>query len=277
MALMDHLVRAWQWVPFSWRKGFVDSPVASLARGLVNRAYGHEPRVFELAPPLEGCRMRLHWQRHKAFVFGTHEPEVVRAIRDAVSPGSIALDIGSHLGYYTLLLAKLVGPQGKVISFEPAPEIFAVLRENMEINACANVVLENCAVANSTGRLLLRRNDDDPLSCTFSLEHGRPVREIEAIRLDDYLEQHPNKISFVKMDVEGAEADTLEGMAGCLRKDRPILLVELHGFDGSGERHPALLKLRELDYQVRYLEPPGVQVHVLASVPPENRSRAREL
>ncbi len=267
MALVDHLVRAWQSVPFSWRKGLVSSPVAPLARGLMNRVYGQETRIFELAPPLEGYCMRLQWEKHKAFVFGTHEPEVVCAMRAAVSLGSTTLDIGSHLGYYTLLLAKLVGPQGRVICFEPAPEIFAILRENVEINSRAQVVLENCAVASSTGRLLLRRNDDDPLSCTSSLKQGRPAGEVEAIRLDDYLERHPNKISFVKMDIEGAEADALEGMGCCLRRDRPILLIELHEAGGLGERHPALLKLRELDYQVRYLEPPGAQRHVLASVP----------
>jgi FkbM family methyltransferase len=276
MTLVDHLVRAWQSAPFSWRKGFVGSPVAPLVRGLMNRAYGHEPRVFELAPPLKGYCMRLHWEKHKAFVFGTHEPEVVRAIRDTVCLGSTTLDIGSHLGYYTLLLAKLVGPQGKVISFEAAPEIFDVLKQNVELNACTNVVLENRAVADSMGRLLLRRNDDDPLSSTSSLKRGRPEKEIEATRLDDYLEQRPNKISFVKMDVEGAEADALEGMAGCLRRDRPTLLIELHGFDGLGERHPALIKLREFDYRVRYLEPPGAQIHVLASVPSENPAQARE-
>lgn len=267
MALVDNLVRAWQLAPFSWRKGLISSPVAPLVRGLMNRAYGQELRVFKLAPPLQGYRMCLHWQKHKAFVFGTHEPEVVGAIRTTVSPGSTTVDMGSHLGYYTLLLAGLVGRQGKVISFEPAPEIFAVLKENIEMNACCNVVLENRAVAGSTGHLLLRRNDDDPLSCTSSLEYGLPAGEVEAISLDDYLERHPNKVSFVKMDVEGAEADALKGMAGCLRRDKPILLIELHKFDVLGERHPALLSLRELDYQVRYLEPPGAQRHVLASVP----------
>ena len=63
--------------------------------------------------------MRLHWQTQKAFVFGTFEIEVTRAIQRVVRPGWTVVDIGAHIGYETLLLAQQVGPKGRIFAFEP--------------------------------------------------------------------------------------------------------------------------------------------------------------
>lgn len=271
MRLMGHLVRAWQKAPLFWRTGLVASPLAPVVRRWTNRSYSEQPQIFELAAPLEGQRMRLHWQTQKAFVFGTHELEVVRAIQEVVRPGWTVLNIGGHIGYYALLLAKLAGPSGKVFVFEPSPHIFAVLEENIRLNACGNVVLENRAVAARSGRVTLMSNNDDPLTSTLSIEHGRPVGEVEAVRLDEYAPLRCEEIRFVQMDVEGAEAWVLEGMRELLARDRPLLLVELHRWDIEKDRHPALCKLVEFGYEVHYLDAPAPQVHVLATARTERR------
>lgn len=208
--------------------------------------------------------MRLEWRSSKAFIFGTYEREVVRSLCDVVQPASTVVQAGAHIGYFTLLLAKLVGPQGTVIAFEPVPENFRVLAENVEMNGCRNVILEKRAVAARSGITSLRTNDNDRLTYTASLLRGGPALDVEAISLDDYVSRLVQPIHFVMMDVEGAESDVLEGMRNTLTRDFPKVLVELHGFDALGESHPALRTLRDVNYSFRFLEPGGAQVHALA-------------
>jgi FkbM family methyltransferase len=223
----------------------------------------NQPEVFELAEPLRGYRMRLHWQTQKAFVFGTFEIEVTRAIQNVVRPGWTVVDIGAHIGYETLLLAQQVGSKGRIFAFEPFGENFRVLGENINLNGCQNITPENKAVINQSGRVSLARTDSDPLTPTSQVVLGLGS-DIEAVSLDDYFRDSRSPISFVKIDAEGAERLVLEGMRALLKKDRPVLLVELHGFDSYGDQHPALLLLKESGYTVQFLEPAGAQVHILA-------------
>jgi hypothetical protein len=135
------------------------------------------------------------------------------------------------------------------------------------MNDCCNVVLENRAVAATSGSASLRSNDSNRLTYTASLVHGQPIADVEAVSLDDYTSGRQERIDLVMMDVEGVEAAVLQGMRSILQRDLPILLVELHGFDQTGESHPALQEIRRMDYSVQYLEAPGSQVHILAQPP----------
>jgi FkbM family methyltransferase len=263
MDAVSPIVWLWQRVPSSWRRGLVKARFAPRLRSLVNRLYPDSLAVFDLAEPLGGHRMRLHWQTQKAYVFGTHETEVTEAVRTAVQPGQVALDLGANIGYHTLLLAQQVGPLGKVIAFEPLPGVFKVLQENIALNGYRNVVLENKAVASCSGPVNLKINDADPLTSTVSIVSGGGI-EIQAVSLDDYFAESGEKVAFVKMDVEHAEAQVIEGMERLLRKDRPIMLIELHAFSILGDRHPALLRIEDAGYSVSFLDAPGVQVHILA-------------
>jgi hypothetical protein len=77
---------------------------------------------------------------------------------------------------------------------------------------------------------------------------------VEGITLDEYTEREKiEKVDFVKMDVEGAEASALSGMTLILRRDKPILLIELHQYDRFGGNHPALCKLREYRYKISHV------------------------
>jgi FkbM family methyltransferase len=264
MRIRDRIVEIWQRFPLSWRKSFVKSRLAPPLRRLMNSLYPAESEIFPLAAPLAGYKMRLEWLSSKAFVFGTYEREVISALQRIVQPDWVVVDIGAHIGYFALLLAKLVGPRGRVIAFEPLPANFRVLSENVRMNGCSNVVLENRAVAATSGSMSLRSNDSNRLTYTASLVHGQPIVEVEAVSLDDYTSGLQERIHLVMMDVEGVEAAVLQGMRSILQRDLPILLVELHSFDQTGESHPALQELQFMDYSIQYLEAPGSQVHILA-------------
>lgn len=282
MDLRGSIIRLFQKTPISWRQGIVAAPIAPIIRCFLNRFYGDQTRIFSLRAPLEGHRMRLHWQTQKAFFFGLYEPEVTKTIQQVVHAGiidGITVDIGAHIGYYTLLLAKHAngknGKNGKVVAFEPLPENFEVLKENVALNSYHNVVVENKAVADFSGRITIARNNDVPLTSTASISPnsittstsiglGTDVIEVDVVKLDDYFDNCRQRVAFLKMDVEGAETAVLDGMKRILSEDRPLLLIELHGFDIYGDQHPALLKLKEAGYTCRYLGAPGAQRHVLA-------------
>ncbi|MGC2280676.1 MAG: hypothetical protein WA603_11710, partial [Candidatus Acidiferrales bacterium] len=75
--------------------------------------------------------MRVDWQIHRSFAYGTWEPEVVQAVQQEVTAGMNVLDLGAQSGFYTLLLSRLVGPEGRVFAFEPLPANFRLLDENV--------------------------------------------------------------------------------------------------------------------------------------------------
>lgn len=268
MGVADRLVHAWQKAPAGWRRALVSSPVAAVLRKLLNHAYPAQPRVFELAAPLAGHRMWLHWQTQKAFVFGTFEPEVTREIERLVQPGWCVLDVGAHIGYHTLLMAKCTGPDGNVFAFEPWPDNFRVLRDNIALNNCANVTLVPKAVMERADRVRLGRVDSDPLSSTVTTTAGDGA-DVEAVALDEFVKENlPGEtVKFVKMDIEGAEAAALEGMRGVLRSHGPVLLIELHGCGPNADQHPAIQVLKEEGYSVQFLDAGGAQAHIVARPP----------
>lgn len=238
------------------------SPAAPAIRHVLNWVHRGSARlaIVPLAKPLDGHRMLLDWQLHKAFVFGVYELEVVRAIEQIVRPGWTAVDVGAHIGYYSILLRKLVGPTGRVVAFEPIPENFRALQQNVAMNGYADVRLEARAVAEVTGRRTMLRGSADPLSCVSGLSESGDVR-VESAALDDYFAP-AEPVSFVKIDVEGAEHRVLLGMRRLLTQQRPHLVVAVHGYAPG---HPAEGLLREAGYRLRIVDTWGAEHHLLAT------------
>lgn len=275
MALLERVIRVAEKLPPSWRARVWASPLRPAVRRLLDLLSRRQLTIVPLAHPLEGHRMRVNWQMQASYAFGTYEPEVVRAVQRVVHPGCVAVDVGANTGYFTLLLAKLVGPQGRVIAFEPLPENFQVLQENIRLNAYRNVTLEPRAVMDTPGSVRLYRQRDHLLTGTASTVQVTGVGlEVPAVSLDVYLRATGGRADFVKIDVEGAEGAVLTGMRRVLAEDRPIVLVELH--EVTSEDHPALSALRTSGYRIHYLDRPATVplAHVLAE--PANRPRVKQ-
>jgi len=121
-AVRNSVVAASRAVPQSVRSGLASSSYSHLVRRVLNWVNGEGNPVVRIGGPLGGQSMRVNWALHKTYVFGTHEPGVVQGLEELVQPGWTAIDVGANIGYFTLLMAKRVGPQGKVIAFEPLAE-----------------------------------------------------------------------------------------------------------------------------------------------------------
>jgi FkbM family methyltransferase len=260
------------WVPISWRRAIIGRPdnpsrFATLAHNFLNRMPPAESQVFDCQGALAGYQMSIDWDRFRSFVYGTWEPEVMKVVAATVKPGMTVIDIGAHIGYYTLLFAKCVGPSGRVLSFEPLPGNFALLQKNIRLNNLQNVRLLNQAVFSRTQGIVINVPDEQPNPGSGSMytEKGAKQYHVDAVSLDDYCEKSAFRLDILKMDVEGAEYDVLRGAEKTIDRYRPKLLIELHHFDGNLAAHPVPDMLIGWGYQIQWVERWRLTSYILAT------------
>ena len=188
---------------------------------------------------------------------------MVSAIVSALAPGMTVIDVGAHIGYYTILFAKCVGPTGKVLSLEPFPANFALLQKNIQLNEMKQVRTFATAVFSRASELTISVPDDLSDSGNASVVHNRGTKQfqVSAITLDS-LGSRPD---FLKVDVEGAEYDVLLGGKETIARSRPTMLIELHHFDGDLASHPVPPLLTSWDYQIHWIDRFRMTSHILAS------------
>ncbi len=164
--------------------------------------------------------------------YGVFEPNERTLLRQMLAPGMVVLDVGAHAGFYTLNASKLVGPAGRVVSFEPSPRERERLRLHLRLNRCANVSVEAVALGEKAGEGDLFVFDGRTTGCnSFHLTSTDGARRVTVPirRLDDYVSNGSiDRADFVKMDIEGAELSALRGAEQLFRTLRPVLLCELH-------------------------------------------------
>jgi FkbM family methyltransferase len=159
---------------------------------------------------------------------GVYELAVTEAIFRLVCPGDFVLDIGANLGYDTSVMAHRVGPTGKVLAFEPHPQVFAQLSRNVRNLAHANRVdLHQAAVTDSEGHGFLDQTSgfDANAGVSTLADAGIPVRltTVDAVA-------PPGAVGLLKVDVEGHELEALHGALATLSATTNILFEEHEPF-----------------------------------------------
>jgi FkbM family methyltransferase len=177
-----------------------------------------------------------------------------RFVERCVRPGWVVIDVGAHIGYYTLLFARRVGERGCVLAVEPALATFASLRRNIELNPAVNVRACRMALSDRQGVARLRFGKHSGL--THLATHDDPGDETTPMStLDDFVkEQGLTRLDFLKVDIEGAEGRLLAGAVDTLRRLRPIVMIEVN---------PAALAMlgERAEDLVRRLEALGYSLH----------------
>ena len=156
-----------------------------------------------------------------------YEGLVTRVIAEKIRPGDTVLDIGANIGYYTLLLARSVGPRGMVYAFEPDPANMSLLRQNVTRNGYENVVLVEKAVTDRDQTLRLYRaveNSGDHQTYASAANAARTSIEVEAVALDSFFETTPT-VALIKMDIQGAESGAVRGMKTLLQANPAVTVV----------------------------------------------------
>lgn len=178
--------------------------------------------------PAAGLRLPIDPQREKFYWTGAYELEVQRVFEDILHPGACVWDVGAHVGFFTALGARTVGPGGLVYAFEPSPTNRARLVRTVELNGLEQVQVLSHAVA---GRGGFRHLYDQGSSSTWSLvtPNRGPRVDVHCVTLDELFGGGSIEIpNLIKIDAEGAEPDILRGGLRLLAEPSVSVIVELN-------------------------------------------------
>ena len=205
----------------------------------------------------------------RVFIHKRYEPDLVFYLKRTLSPGMICVDAGANVGYLSMLMAKRVGRQGCVVSFEPTARSFMALCKNIQLNSLTNIVAEQIALSDSNGTLEFNEGppDYDVYNSAGNISHPSALsvafqkRIVRCITLDSYLSANKiEKVDLMKIDVEGAELSVLKGMEGTLsRNPQAVLVIEFADVTTAGFGYEA----REIGF---WLESRGWKLSVIETL-----------
>jgi FkbM family methyltransferase len=165
-----------------------------------------------------------------------------------VEKGQTVLDLGANIGTTTMLFSDLVGPNGRVIAFEPV--MASTLRRNLQENGATNAAVHAAAVWDKAGSTVFKLTDNTLLSRVDAQQPPEGTvwteqREVPLVRLDDLCDQEKwPRVDFVKMDIEGAEENAIRGATEIIKRFKPKWSISSYHTDFVGEKqHPKLKAL----------------------------------
>ncbi len=163
------------------------------------------------------------------FNYGTYEAGTLKLMNDILRDGDTFIDIGANIGLMSLHAGKILGENGRVVSFEPLSNTYNILVENIALNNFRNVEVVNTAIGSTNGVVDIFDNIvNRGSSSLIKPNYTESCHKIPINRLDDYLEEHGiNSINCIKIDVEGWELEVLKGAANTLSGfEAPICIIE---------------------------------------------------
>ena len=173
-------------------------------------------------------RFPARWSRYYE---ADYEPETFRFFHENLKTGDTVLDIGGHIGLFAVVTAKLVGPTGKVFSFEPTPFTRGVLQQVVDLNQCSETV-EVCgeAVSSKRGETVFFDTGDTISNANSLVKTVRSKREIPItlVSVDGFVKERGLTARCLKIDVEGSEMDVLTGARETFLTMHPVARLGLH-------------------------------------------------
>ncbi|MBF0432593.1 MAG: FkbM family methyltransferase [Fibrobacteria bacterium] len=144
--------------------------------------------------------------------------------------GEIVFDLGAHVGFYSMLFARLVGPTGQVVAFEPDPYSLEAIKQSALLNGYDHITCEQYAVSNCTKEDFFFLSEHSAMGSFLDRnEFETKKTSIQCITLDDYIKNKKfSNIDLLKIDIEGAEHFVLTQARQLLDKYRPDLFIEVH-------------------------------------------------
>ncbi|MBM4131991.1 FkbM family methyltransferase, partial [bacterium] len=174
-------------------------------------------------------------------VTGRYEAPVQAVVAAELRAGDVVLDVGANIGFLTVLAARLVGPAGRVVAFEPVPANARLVRRNAALNGQRQVQVVEAAAGDHDGTatlVLARHAGGAALQGAARPPDACGALSVPIVTLDAWLAGHgaslPGPVRLVKIDVEGAEAAVLRGAAALLGEQRPLVLLEVDAGTAAG-------------------------------------------
>lgn len=236
-----------QAILYAWRKPWLThfgrtalhAPVLGPALRHVQRRFlppGRRVWVRSESGLAKGLWLQVDPYREREYLRGTAETEVQEALAACLKHDACFFDVGAHVGVYSLLASRLVGPKGRVVAFEPDPSNAQLIREHAARNGLRNISVEQVAVWRSEGEVRFLRGGDQKTGKSsrrgavadprLAMSSGETI-SVQAVSLDCFAANNCSP-AVIKIDVEGAECEVLEGATGLLARERPTLICEVH-------------------------------------------------
>ena len=188
---------------------------------------------------------------------GIWEPIETEFLKKSIKEKMCVVDIGANIGYFTTLMSRLVGPDGKVLSFEPSPRAYEILSKNVKENCLNNVESRKIAISDFSGNTKLYLSKINPgdnrlsSECIYETDDKREITEVAVTTLDDYLDDC--SIDLIKIDVQGAELGVINGAIKTIKNYHPDMIIEFWpiGLTSHGTNpRDLLLTLERLGYDL---------------------------
>jgi FkbM family methyltransferase len=182
-------------------------------------------KTLKISIPKSGSGASIYYR-------GCSEPETADFIERFLRPGMVMIDVGAHIGEYTLQAAQIVGASGCIHAFEPQAHIFPILSDNVRMNDLTNVTLNCAAVCDVVGELEFEVSPEPSMSSirkheTLTLQ--TKLVKVPSVSLNSYWAEHKQQIDLIKVDVEGAEKFVFAGASELMSRpgaDAPTWIFE---------------------------------------------------
>jgi FkbM family methyltransferase len=189
-------------------------------------------------PPFVITRGGLRWRCDLSFGFydrdllvsGKYEPETIALLESIVRPGAVAIDVGANIGLITLHLARLVGPAGRVLAFEPGGRFFERLVDAVQLNGFEDrVEVHRTALGAAAAAAPLHLGTTTASLVLSDGLFGDNDEVVQVVTLDALLtgDRALERLDIIKIDVDGSEVDVLAGARQVIRRFLPVLLIEI--------------------------------------------------
>jgi len=231
------------------------------------------PMLFNLKRRGKAAVRRIvpaHWRfvRSGRAAIASGEREIHELPR-LVAPGTVAVDVGAHIGDYCYSLCRIVGPSGRVIAIEPLPELARVLEfAARRLRLPMSVLPLALSDMDSTRELSMPSGHRESGLTTLEPRAAWDHQTVKTARLDTICSGQAQRISFIKIDVEGHELAVLRGGEQTLRSHRPNLVVEIEQRHSPVNIRETFDFLLRLGYRGEFLDSNRVR-HPLSDFTPE--------
>ncbi len=216
-------------------------------------------KIFQWLPGFLRKFIRKNYYLRKFTKASLQDEKDLQLIPMLIHLGDTVLDIGANYGLYTRFFAQQVGKTGTVYSFEPVPDTFDVLKNNIEKSGLYQVKVHNLAISNQTGTATISvptYPDGTENYYEATLQHAESGKGIliQTLRLDDWLNLF-SQVNFIKLDVEGHEPQALQGMKNLIEKYHPIFLIEINDdFSPGSTGNQVKQMMSDWGYSMHYFD-----------------------
>ncbi len=216
--------------------------------------------------PKYGYRVYCPINKEDFAIMSRHEDEIIDHFN--TKQGDIVVDVGAHMGKYTIIASKRVGANGKVIAIEAHPGNYEMLNHNIKLNGLTNVIPLNYAVYSKESKIKLYMPDEESgytmhhsvmfnyLSSKYPLQgkDNEKFIEVNANTLDNLLQKNGiSQVNWIKIDVEGAEFEVLKGSANILSTSKDIsLLIEIHNPGDTNHYKQIIDFLKPYNFKIEF-------------------------